>query len=87
MSNGVNKRDEARRSAATHRHPKGDWKGGTKRKGKETMGAEGPGGLWKDPQGSNFADRQLLSIDPLAEQFEPTDAEPINLHKQMGGIE
>ena len=38
------------------------------------------------PQGTRFVDRQLLGVNPLREQFEPTDAEPINGHKREAGI-
>lgn len=36
-------------------------------------------------QGTRFADRNLLGVSPNKTQFEPTDAEPINQHKQQAG--
>lgn len=36
-------------------------------------------------QGTRFADRNLLGVSPNKTQFEPTDAEPVNAHKQMAG--
>lgn len=30
-------------------------------------------------------DRNLLSVSPLSEQFEPTESCPINAHKRMAG--
>jgi hypothetical protein len=37
-------------------------------------------------KGMTFKDRDLCKVNPLSEQFEPTDATPISNHKQMGGI-
>jgi hypothetical protein len=45
---------------------------------------------WKDvgaAQGARFVDRNLLAVDPMKEQFEPTDGEPIHGHKRMAGVE
>ena len=47
--------------------------------------------IWKDTkggaQGTRFADRQLMGVNPNDEQFEPTEASPINGHKRMAGID
>lgn len=32
-----------------------------------------------------FKDRQLMGVNPLKEQFEPTEAEPVRQHKRMAG--
>lgn len=32
-----------------------------------------------------FIDRNLMEVDPLREQFEPTDAQPIRQHARMAG--
>lgn len=36
-------------------------------------------------EGGRYVDRDLMKVNPLKEQFEPTDAEPVNLHKRMAG--
>lgn len=36
--------------------------------------------------GSTFLDRNLLSVSPLAEQFEPTPMDPIPQHQRMNGV-
>lgn len=36
-------------------------------------------------EGGKFVDRNLMKVNPLKEQFEPTDAEPVNQHKRMAG--
>ena len=37
-------------------------------------------------QGQNFIDRDLVPVNPLVEQFEPTEAEPIVNTKRMAGV-
>lgn len=32
-----------------------------------------------------FVDRNLMGVNPAKQQFEPTDAEPVNQHKKMAG--
>ena len=32
-----------------------------------------------------YVDRNLFKVNPLKEQFEPTDAVPVNQHKRMAG--
>lgn len=32
-----------------------------------------------------FVDRNLLPVNPLKQQFAPTDAEPVSQHKRMAG--
>ena len=40
----------------------------------------------KDSYGDkSYKDRNLAATNPLKEQFEPTDAEPVNQHKRMAG--
>ena len=34
---------------------------------------------------TKFHDRNLAAVDPLKEQFEPTDAEPVRQHFKMAG--
>ena len=36
-------------------------------------------------EGGRFVDRDLAAVNPAKEQFEPTDAEPVNQHKRMAG--
>lgn len=36
-------------------------------------------------EGGKFVDRDLAKISPTKQQFEPTDAEPVNQHKRMAG--
>ena len=36
-------------------------------------------------EGGRFVDRNLAAINPTKQQFEPTDAEPVNQHKKMAG--
>lgn len=36
--------------------------------------------------GLSCADRNLSGVSPLAEQFEPTPAQPITQHRRMGGV-
>ena len=33
----------------------------------------------------SFVDRDLTKVNPLREQFEPTDAEPVRQHNKMAG--
>lgn len=35
--------------------------------------------------GMKFKDRNLMDVDPLKEQFEPTDAQPVRQHARMAG--
>jgi hypothetical protein len=37
------------------------------------------------PAEMRFNDRPIMSTNPMREQFEPTDAQPIRQHKRMGG--
>ncbi len=39
----------------------------------------------KTATAGGFKDRNLMGVSPLKEQFEPTDATPINQHKRMAG--
>lgn len=43
----------------------------------------------KMPRGNDesgrFVDRNLMKVNPLKEQFEPTDAEPVRQHAKMAG--
>lgn len=32
-----------------------------------------------------FVDRDLSKVNPIKEQFEPTDSAPVNQHKKMAG--
>lgn len=41
-----------------------------------------PGG---NSEGGKFVDRNLAAVNPLTEQFEPTDAEPVRQHAKMAG--
>lgn len=36
-------------------------------------------------EGGKFVDRNLKAINPLKEQFEPTDKEPVRQHNRMAG--
>lgn len=36
-------------------------------------------------EGGKFVDRNLTAINPLKQQFEPTDAEPVRQHNRMAG--
>lgn len=36
-------------------------------------------------EGGRFVDRNLMKINPLKQQFEPTDAEPVRQHAKMAG--
>lgn len=36
-------------------------------------------------EGGKFVDRNLMAVNPLREQFEPTDAEPVRQHAKMAG--
>lgn len=36
-------------------------------------------------EGGKFVDRELASVSPLDEQFEPTDAEPVRQRFNMAG--
>lgn len=36
-------------------------------------------------EGGRFVDRDLQAVNPLKEQFEPTDAEPVRQHIKMAG--
>jgi len=36
-------------------------------------------------EGGKFVDRDLMNVNPLNEQFEPTDAEPVPQRYKMGG--
>jgi len=33
-----------------------------------------------------FQSRNLKKVDPKKEQFEPTEAQPVNQHKRMAGM-
>ena len=35
--------------------------------------------------GGKFLDRNLMNVNPLKEQFAPTDAQPIRQHARMAG--
>ena len=35
--------------------------------------------------GGKLTDRNLMNVNPLKEQFEPTDAQPIRQHARMAG--
>ena len=39
----------------------------------------------KDAYTGDFKDRNLMAINPLQQQFEPTDAEPVRQHARMAG--
>jgi hypothetical protein len=32
-----------------------------------------------------YKDRQLMGVNPMKEQFEPTEAEPVRQHHRMAG--
>ncbi len=36
-------------------------------------------------EGGKFVGRDLTKVNPLKEQFEPTDAEPVRQHFKMAG--
>lgn len=36
-------------------------------------------------EGGKYVDRDLVKVNPLKEQFEPTAAEPVSQHKRMAG--
>ena len=36
-------------------------------------------------EGGKFVSRPLMSISPVKQQFEPTDAEPVRQHFKMAG--
>lgn len=36
-------------------------------------------------EAGSFKDRDLAATNPIKEQFEPTDADPVNQHKRMAG--
>lgn len=40
----------------------------------------------KGGQGTKFTDRDLRKVNPMKEQFEPTEAAAIRQHKRMGGV-
>jgi len=47
-----------------------------------------PSGGRKDnanDEGGKFVDRDLCNVNPLTEQFEPTDSEPVRQRYKMGG--
>lgn len=33
-----------------------------------------------------YKDRNLMGMNPMKEQFEPTDAEPVRQHHRMAGV-
>jgi hypothetical protein len=37
-------------------------------------------------QGQNLTDHNLVGVNPLTQQFEPTEASPIRQHKRMAGV-
>ena len=39
----------------------------------------------KDVKTGSFKGRDLMNVNPLSEQFEPTDAQPIRQHVRMAG--
>ena len=52
-----------------------------KRKGKDT-----PGHSFSTPAAAKaFKDRNLMKVNPLKEQFEPTTAAPVRQHVKMAG--
>ena len=50
------------------------------KKGKKDSGSKKAQG-----QGTTFTNPDIYKTDPLKNQFEPTDATPINQHKRMAG--
>jgi hypothetical protein len=36
-------------------------------------------------EGGRFVSRDLIKVNPLNEQFEPTEAEPVRSHFKMAG--
>ncbi len=36
-------------------------------------------------EGGKFVDRNLMNVNPLKQQFEPTPAEPVRARFKMGG--
>jgi len=36
-------------------------------------------------EGGKYVDRDLCKMNPLKQQFEPTDAEPVRQHAKMAG--
>lgn len=39
----------------------------------------------KDVKTGSFKGRDLMNVNPLSEQFEPTDAQPVRQHVRMAG--
>jgi len=51
-------------------------------KSKSGYGSIGSGG---NDEGGKFVDRNLMSVNPMKEQFEPTPSEPVPQRYKMGG--
>ncbi len=45
----------------------------------------GKGNQYKQAGDCKFVDRNLMGVNPLKEQFEPSGSEPIRQHHKMAG--
>ena len=48
--------------------------------------ATGPSQPMASGQGTTFNDHSLVKVNPLNQQFEPTEASPIQQNKRMSGV-
>lgn len=52
---------------------------------KQTKSVKAPKMPKGNDEGGRFVDRNLMKVNPLKQQFEPTDAEPVRQHAKMAG--